>query len=245
MELLLLYAYSYFIGAIPTAYIIGRIVKGIDLRDYGSGNVGGTNLFMHVGKWWILPHSIFEFFGKGASPIWLGVLLLDLNSNGSREYWSSPYLIGFEMNSLALAGASLLAIAGHNWSVFLKFQGGRGIAPASGAFLAIGFYQFFIFILGFLAGWSIFRSSATVMMIVLLLLPVSALLIGQSYTIAWYFFGVATIIALKRLTANGMPDPASGSTVKVLVNRLVKDRDISDRNAWIHRTPKSTNNDSN
>ena len=130
MELALLYLYSYLIGSVPTAYIIGRLVKGIDIRHYGSGNVGGTNVFFHVGKWWIVPHGLFEIFVKGASPIWIGILLLDLEVEGPAGSWTINYVFGFDRTSAALAGASLLSIVGHNWSVFLKFQGGPGLQAA-------------------------------------------------------------------------------------------------------------------
>ena len=63
MDVLILYTYAYLAGAIPTAYLIGRFVKGIDIRDYGSGNVGGTNLFVHVGKWWTIPLGVVELPG--------------------------------------------------------------------------------------------------------------------------------------------------------------------------------------
>ena len=64
MDLFLLYLYAYLIGSIPTAYVIGRLVKGIDIRQFGSGNVGGSNVYVHVGKWWTAALSIFEIFVK-------------------------------------------------------------------------------------------------------------------------------------------------------------------------------------
>ena len=53
MDLVLLYISAYLLGSIPTAYLIGRIVKGVDIRGYGSGNVGSANLYEHVGKKWV------------------------------------------------------------------------------------------------------------------------------------------------------------------------------------------------
>ena len=57
MDLVLLYISAYLLGSIPTAYLIGRIVKGVDIRGYGSGNVGSANLYEHVGKKWVYPCS--------------------------------------------------------------------------------------------------------------------------------------------------------------------------------------------
>ena len=125
MEFALLYLYSYLVGSIPTAYVLGRLVKGIDIREYGSGNVGASNVFQHVGRWWALFLGAFEVFVKGASPVWLGIVLLDIPVQGPAGSWTINYLLGFDRSSAALAMASLLSIAGHNWSIFLKFQGGR------------------------------------------------------------------------------------------------------------------------
>ena len=240
MELALLYLYSYLIGSVPTAYIIGRLVKGIDIRHYGSGNVGGTNVFFHVGKWWIVPHGLFELFVKGASPIWIGILLLDLEVEGPAGSWTINYVFGFDRTSAALAGASLLSIVGHNWSVFLKFQGGRGLAVATGAFSAMAFYQLWIFVAGSLLGWYFFRSSATVILVSLLLLPLWTFFMGQPSTVVWYCSGVLGLVVLKRLTANGMPKSKDMSMYKILLNRLLRDRDVDSREEWVYRVPNAT-----
>ena len=55
LETIGLYAYAYLVGAVPTAYLIGRWAKGIDIRNYGSGNAGATNLAHHVGRGWVAP----------------------------------------------------------------------------------------------------------------------------------------------------------------------------------------------
>ena len=65
MEIAALYILSYLVGAVPTAYLIGKLVRGLDLRTYGSGNVGGANLFYHVGKGWVVPLGVFEVLVKG------------------------------------------------------------------------------------------------------------------------------------------------------------------------------------
>ena len=64
MDIVTLYLYAFLIGSIPTAFLIGKIVKGIDIREYGSGNVGGTNVYYHVGKVWLVPLGIFDLFVK-------------------------------------------------------------------------------------------------------------------------------------------------------------------------------------
>ena len=177
---------------------------------------------------------------KGASPIWMGILLLNLEVKGSTGSHAINFLFGFDRDSALLAGASLLSIVGHNWSVFLKFQGGRGLTVASGAFAAMAFYQLWIFIAGSLLGWYIFRSSAIVVLGSLLLLPLWTFFMGQSLVTVWYLIGVLGLIVLKRLVSNWTPLDKNLPAEKVLFNRLFRDRDVDSREAWIHRRPETS-----
>ena len=68
MEIAALYIGSYLLGSIPTAYIIGRLVGGLDILGYGSGNVGSANLYEHVGKKWVVPLVAIEILVKGGAP---------------------------------------------------------------------------------------------------------------------------------------------------------------------------------
>ena len=234
MDVLILYTYAYLAGAIPTAYLIGRFVKGIDIRDYGSGNVGGTNLFVHVGKWWTIPLGVVEVFIKGASPIWIGIFILGLEVDSGANY-----LFGINRTSATLAGAGLMSIIGNNWSIFLRFQGGRGLAVAMGSFLVMGFYQLWIFIFGCTIAWYFLRkSSAAIALISLSLLPIWTYLLGQSNIVIWYFLGVLCIVSVKRLVSNWTPIPKEMKAYKVLFNRLWRDRDTDSREQWVHRVPK-------
>ncbi|MQF70156.1 glycerol-3-phosphate acyltransferase [SAR202 cluster bacterium AD-804-J14_MRT_500m] len=241
MDLFLLYLYAYLIGSVPTAYLIGRLVKGIDIRQFGSGNVGGSNVFPHVGKWWTAVLSIFEIFVKGASPIWIGIHLFGISIEGPTGSNFLNYTLGFDRSSASLAGAGVLAIVGNNWSVFLKFQGGRGFVVASGTALAFAFYQLLIFIAGALLGLKIFRNSAIVNLVSLSLLPLWTYLMGQSSTIIWYSAAVAGLVVLKRLTSNWTPLPKDLSVNRVFWNRLIRDRDVESRDEWLSRVPINKN----
>ncbi len=70
MELAGLYIYSYLVGAVPTAFLIAKLARGLDIREYGSGNVGGTNVFYHVGKKWGVIQGVLDILSKGALPVW-------------------------------------------------------------------------------------------------------------------------------------------------------------------------------
>ena len=218
MELAGLYLYAYLIGAVPTAYVIGRLVRGIDIRQYGSGNVGGTNVFYNVGRGWTLPLGFFEIFVKGGSPIWIGVFALDM-----------------ERSSFGLMVAPLIAIAGNNWSAFLKFTGGRGIALASGALLALAYRELIFFAAVAIGGWAIFRSSGVWVYISLAFLPLWSLLFGEPLAITWFCVGILALVSAKRLTSNWTPMPEGLPRSRVLFNRLFRDRDVSHRDEWLNR----------
>ena len=217
-----MYIFSYLVGAVPTAYLIARLAKGLDIRRYGSGNVGGANLFQLTGKGWVVPMGIFEIFIKGASPVWIG-----------------QYLIDLDRSSGLLMVAPLLAVAGHNWSPYIKFRGGRGIVVAGGSLLALAPWVLAAFLVVILAGWAVTRSSGVWVLIALATLPLWAVVAGDPIVISWYCAGVLALVVLKRLLSNWTPPPKGLSRRKVLFNRLFRDRDLDDRAEWVSRTPQS------
>lgn len=115
----LLIAGSYLLGALPSAYLLARLVKHIDIRRYGSGNVGIANFSVHVGKRWAVPVVFFDIWVKGILPVAL----------------ASDKVLGLGL--WVGAGAGMASIAGHNWSVWLKFTGGRGMATVLGVVAAL------------------------------------------------------------------------------------------------------------
>ncbi|MFQ5860153.1 MAG: glycerol-3-phosphate acyltransferase [Dehalococcoidia bacterium] len=220
--LALLLLYAYLIGSVPTAYIIGRLVKGIDIRQVGSGTVGGSNVWFHVGKLWVVPLGLFEIFVKGASPVWIG-----------------HYALGYELPSVPLVAAGLLSVVGHNWSLFLRFAGGRGIAPMVGVLFALAPWLLAAFVLVAVAGWVLTRSAALWVIISLALLPLWSLLLsllrGQTWVILWFSLVLLGIVILKRLLANWSAPPAGLPWARVLLYRLLYDRDTRARDEWVYR----------
>jgi len=223
MEIAALYIGSYLLGSIPTAYIIGRLVRGLDIRGYGSGNVGSANLYEHVGKRWVVPLVAVEVLMKGALPIWVALYIMDISRS-----------------SALLIGPPLLAIAGNNWSVFLKMQGGRGIAVTGGTLLALSPVLLIACAVIATGGWRITKSSGLWVLISLALLPLWAYLVHDNLNLVWYCLGLLGIVVLKRLSANWTPFPEDVSRKRVLFNRLVRDRDVSDRTGWVRRIPEGS-----
>lgn len=116
---ILVIAGAYLLGALPSAYLLARVVKGIDIREYGSGNVGISNFSVHVGKRWVVPLVLFDIFGKGILPVAM----------------ASGNILGLGL--WVEVGAGMASILGHNWSVWLKFTGGRGMATVLGVVAAL------------------------------------------------------------------------------------------------------------
>ena len=116
MSLLLAALLGYLLGAIPFGLIVGRVTRGIDLRDYGSHRTGATNALRTLG----LRAAALVFLldvGKGVAAVVLARLLF---ADDPLVEW-------------AAAVAGFAAIVGHNWSVFIRFTGGRGVATSAGA----------------------------------------------------------------------------------------------------------------
>lgn len=109
---------SYLIGSIPTAYIFVRLLKGIDIRKHGSGNVGATNAWRVLGKTTGIIVLVLDIL-KGYIPVvFLGSFLASRISLADKAIL--PILLG------------LSCICGHNWTLFLGFKGGKGIAATLG-----------------------------------------------------------------------------------------------------------------
>ena len=124
-------AASYFLGAIPTSYLVARLAKGIDLRQVGSKNLGATNLYRVLGWGYAIPVGLFDLL-KGAIP----VALFGPRAGGGE--WL-PLLCG------------LTAILGHAFSVFVGFRGGKGVATAAGVVLALAPWAFVVALVVWLA----------------------------------------------------------------------------------------------
>lgn len=108
---------SYLVGAFPTSYLAGKLLRGIDLREHGSKNLGATNVYRVMGAQVAVPVGLFDLF-KGMVPVlWI--------SSWGPDWASWPLLCG------------IAAILGHVFSVFVKFKGGKGVATAGGVVIAL------------------------------------------------------------------------------------------------------------
>lgn len=214
VELVLLIIGSYLLGSIPAAYLLGRLVKGIDVRQYGSGTVSGSMVWEHVGRWAFVAVLLIDV-GKIIVPTWLGVYL------------------GLGKPVAALLGFA--AIMGHNWPVFLGFTGGRGMGGYVGMLLVL-FPWGALWIVALVAiGWRL-GDSAPWCLASLLTLPLLGHFAGGPDMVAPLAGGMLLLALAKRLEANRRPLPPAGlERLKVILRRLYLDRDIANHQAWIDR----------
>ena len=110
---------GYFLGAIPFGLIIGKLARGIDVREYGSGNIGFSNVLRVAGA----KAGIATLIGdvaKGALAALIGGII-----------------IGGDIAGIAQVVAAVAAVLGHNWSIYLKFEGGKGVDTSLGGLIAM------------------------------------------------------------------------------------------------------------
>lgn len=169
---------AYMIGSIPSGYMVGRIAKGIDIREFGSGSTGTTNVLRTVGPV-AAGFTVFSDFFKGVLVVVMG------------------RLAGMPEVSVVLIG--LATVAGHNWPVFLRFKGGRGVATGFGVSLGLtwqisaGLFVLWLIIIAA----SRYVSLASI--IVMVLYPVMIIYFHEPLPVIIFgFLGAGTIIFMHR-----------------------------------------------
>ncbi len=187
---------SFFAGAVPFSNLVARWRRGVDLRDTGTGTVSGTALFRVAG----FP----ALAGAGICDVAKGAL--------------GPLLLLHHPVAAGIAGGC--AVAGHNWSPFLRGHGGRGIAPALGSLL-VNAWPGAVLLLAFLVIGRAGRQTGLASFVAeLLLAPVLAITNGTGGAVAGG--AVAAPMLVKRVVGNTRPaEPGVG----VYVHRLLFDRD--------------------
>lgn len=179
MSFLLAALLGYLLGAIPFGLLVGRLTRGIDLREYGSHRTGATNALRTLG----LRAAALVFLldvGKGVAAVVLSRVLL---ADAPQVEW-------------AAAVAGFAAIVGHNWSVFIRFTGGRGVATSAGA-------------LGAMSPWTILLLAPIVVGIIwrsryVSLGSVTGGLLAPVITAVLWALGAATLPAIAYAAASGL-----------------------------------------
>jgi len=207
---------GYLCGSISFAYLAGRVARAIDLRRYGSRKLSASNVYGYLGFGGMALVGILDI-GKAVLPVRLSMQL------------------GRPLAVSVLVG--LAAMAGHNWPVFLGFQGGRGIATALGLLLCI-FPPGAPWLLAWVvAGRLVPHAAAVPALLGFAKLPFFAMWLRQPAAVVWGTWGMLLITVVKRLEGNRQPLPPNEPAWRVFLRRLLLDRDIADFETWAHYTP--------
>jgi len=219
IEFLLLCIGAYLLGSVPFAFLLAKWFYGIDIRQHGTGKVGASNVLRVTSKWLAVPVAIFDI-GKGALMVWAAQLL--------------------GMQAAVQVTVGLITIAGHNWSVFLRFRGGRGIFTSLGVITILSpWLGLIILVIPYL--FAPIRQVAFGVFLALLSLPFFSWFLSQPLNIDERFpvtlgFVVLLLMAfLKRLATPRTELSQSVPLAELLFNRLLFDRDIRDAGTWIKR----------
>jgi glycerol-3-phosphate acyltransferase PlsY len=192
---------GYLLGSIPTAYLTTRVAAGKDVRRLGGGNVGGLNVYREVG---FIPAAVVAIvdLAKGAASVAIAYWLLDV---------SQPWVLA----------AALASVVGHNWMVWLKFSGGKGMAAAIGSmFVLLPLYGYpwglAILFAVILIPFIITRNVALSMGVGLFSLPFISWL--GMHSAPFIIFSVALgLIILVKFIPTAMPALAKAKSVKGFV----------------------------
>jgi glycerol-3-phosphate acyltransferase PlsY len=174
IKIVLLIIISYLIGSIPFSFLIGKLFYNTDIRQFGSKNVGATNVFRVLGKKAGIAAMILDA-GKGYISLYIAKTFIDFTGSN----WFNPTYM------LILCG--IFTVIGHNWTLFLRFKGGKGVATSIGVALAlapieagVAFAAFLVLVLltRYVSVSSIFGSIVFLVAMVLFKEPVSLLIFG-------------------------------------------------------------------
>jgi len=212
---LLVILYAYFVGAVPVAYWTARWLRGVDIRNFGSGNLGGSNVAASIGKRYAIPVIFVDMLVKGAATMLIARAL------------------GLEHGYQGIVGFA--AVVGHGWSIYIRFIGGRGVATATGVLLVLVPREVMICGSIFLSGVILSRNSAAWVGVAMALVPFTALLFGEPLKVVLSCVALVSLLALKRLEANRRPAPAEIPPILLFIRRLIFDRDVGNNEEWIHR----------
>lgn len=202
---------AYLLGAVPVSYLIAKYRRGVDLRSYGSGHVGAGNLRRTVSMKVAVAVAVYDFF-KGVLVVVVAILA--------------------GMSLLEQVAVALAVVVGHNWPVFLRFNGGRGVVTiigVSGTLFPWGIPVFFVFALLI----PVLKGSSLPVLLAFATLPVASWIAGEPLTIMLGLFALFLVMVIRRLTAPRSAISASLGYGELLLNRLLFDRDIRDGKIWV------------
>lgn len=168
MLLIVFLLLAFALGSTPFSFIIGKRVKGIDLRQHGSGNLGSTNVFRTLGPGWGIFCLVLDM-GKGAVAVALMTWLVHTWPDGD----PTPFNITPDLFRIF---AGVVASLGHTFSPFVNFHGGKGVATTGGAFWVLEPYALMVTLVAFGIAFATTRIVSAASITAAIVLPISVFL---------------------------------------------------------------------
>jgi glycerol-3-phosphate acyltransferase PlsY len=221
LKFVLLAIAAYLLGSIPLSYLSARS-RGVDMRKQGTQQVGAGNLWRTTSRKLGFFVGIYDFLK--------GMLMVFIASKAGLD----PSLQLF---------VGIAVIIGHNWPVFLRFHGGRGIATALGLIIImpslnsgeITTWPLIVFFALAIAILIIVHRTPVPILFGLITLPISSAIAGEPLMLTLGYLALLLIVVIKRLTAQPNTEAVKKDMGNVFFNRFLFDRDIRDRKAWMYR----------
>lgn len=221
---------AYLVGSITPAYLAARMARGVDLRKFGTRNTGISNLYHATGK---------------KKAILIPVIIFDLAKAWPLLWVAKALGLGFT----GLAVVAVAVVVGHNWPVYLRFHGGRGMLSTLGIAL-------FMPVITNLPPWPIAAGLTIVVLgtfvvrnaplgvgLGVVALFVVSWAIGEPTALTLGYAGIMLAMFIRRLAQPRRDLSASVKLPGLLLNRLLFDRDIRDRKAWLNQASSQTASD--
>jgi len=203
---------GYLCGSVPFSYILVRLIKGIDMRNYGTRTVSGSMVGFLVSKPAAALVGILDIL-KALLPVYFGYQLIP--------------------DTVLTMAIGLGAIIGHCWPFWLRFQGGRGVSPILGTLTFLFPYGALYILFGLGLG-KLLNAGAICVLFTLGTMPLLAAIFHKPPALILFTAVIFIIVVVKRLEANREPLPEKGRGA-VLLRRLFLDRDIQDYHTWVNR----------
>jgi acyl phosphate:glycerol-3-phosphate acyltransferase len=212
---------AYLLGSAPLSYLVARS-RGIDLRKQGTHQVGGGNLWRTTSHKLGILVGIFDFL-KGALMVFIA--------------WEWGLDAGLQLF------AGLGAMIGHNWPVFLRFHGGRGVATTLGIIIILPVINQDVITTWPMVACAavgigsliIFRRTPVPVLLALISMPIVSGAVKEPLFVPLGYTVMTLILILKRLTAQASTEKREIGMGQLLLNRLLFDRDVRHRADWVHR----------
>jgi len=177
---------AYLLGSIPTGFLVAK-ARGIDIRSVGSGNIGATNVFRTLGK----TAGVFVFLADAAKG-WLAVFVMA--KLVATWFYPSPGLLALDWFAIC---AGIAAILGHNYTCWLYFKGGKGIATSAGVLVALVPGPLLIILGIWIVVFALSRYVSLASISAAFALPFAARLVGKSTTIILVTAALAALAIYK------------------------------------------------